>query len=151
MFYDQGMRINTPRYLIFGFALAFGSIVAIAADPPTKTIKRVPVTDAGSTNGQDLFAHYCAVCHGNDAKGTGPAADALKKAPADLTQIARKNNGKFPELHVQRVIKGDDTVGAHGSRDMPIWGELFKSLRSKEDSELRVNALMRYIEQIQAK
>lgn len=97
-----------------------------------------------------MFTHYCAVCHGNDAKGTGPAAGALKKTPADLTQIARRAGGKFPEVHVQRIIQGDDVVGAHGSRDMPIWGELFKSLRGKEDSQLRVTALMRYIDSIQA-
>ena len=50
-----------------------------------------------------------------------------------------------------RVIKGDDAVGAHGSRDMPVWGELFRSLRSKEDGDLRVNALLKYVESIQAK
>ncbi len=145
LFYNAIMKILTPLYLLFGVALAFG------AGEPGKTIKRVPVTDANSINGQTLFTHYCAVCHGPDAKGTGPAADALKKAPADLTQIARKAGGNFPEVHVMRVIKGDDIVGAHGSRDMPIWGELFTSLRGKETADLRVNALMKYIESVQAK
>lgn len=130
-------------------SLAAGSVAANAQE--TKTVKRVPVTATPTMDGHEMFTHYCAVCHGTDAKGTGPAADALKKKPADLTQIARKNGGKFPELHVMRVIKGDDVVGAHGSRDMPIWGELFRSLRNQADSDLRVNALMRYIEQIQAK
>jgi hypothetical protein len=91
------------------------------------------------------------VCHGKDAKGTGPAADALKKGPADLTQISRKSGGTFPEVHVMRIIRGDDVVGAHGSRDMPIWSELFTSLSSKETTELRVNALMKYLQTIQAK
>jgi len=129
----------------------FGSVY-VRSDEPTKTIKRVPVTDANTIDGQQLFGHYCAVCHGKDAKGTGPAADALKKAPADLTQITRRTGGtSFPEVHVMRVIKGEDTVGAHGSRAMPIWGELFTSLRGKETAELRVNSLMRYLESIQAK
>jgi mono/diheme cytochrome c family protein len=138
---------------MIGLALVFGMSAAPAQEnqAPSKTIKRVPVTDVHSVDGQVLFEHYCAVCHGKDAKGTGPAADALKKAPADLTQVARKNGGKFPEVHVMRVIKGDDTVGAHGSRDMPIWGELFTSLSSKESSELRVNGLMKYVESVQAK
>jgi mono/diheme cytochrome c family protein len=138
---------------MIGLALVFGMSAAPAQEnqAPSKTIKRVPVTDVHSVDGQVLFEHYCAVCHGKDAKGTGPAADALKKTPADLTQVARKNGGKFPEVHVMRVIKGDDTVGAHGSRDMPIWGELFASLSSKESSELRVNGLMKYVESIQAK
>jgi mono/diheme cytochrome c family protein len=147
------MRIFRLQYLMIGLALVFGMSAAPAQEnqAPSKTIKRVPVTDVHSVDGQVLFEHYCAVCHGKDAKGAGPAADALKKAPADLTQVARKNGGKFPEVHVMRVIKGDDTVGAHGSRDMPIWGELFTSLSSKESSELRVNGLMKYVESVQAK
>lgn len=138
---------------MIGLALVFGISATPAQEnaAPGKTIKRVPVTDVHSIDGQVLFEHYCAVCHGKDAKGTGPAADALKKTPADLTQITRKNSGKFPEVHVMRVIKGDDTVGAHGSRDMPIWGELFTSLSSKEATELRVNALMKYVASVQAK
>jgi mono/diheme cytochrome c family protein len=145
------MRILTPAYLILPVALAVG-LASARADEPTKTIKRVPVTDAATMDGQQLFSHYCAVCHGTDLKGTGPAAEALKKRPADLTQITRKSGGNFPEVHVIRVIKGaDDTIGAHGSRDMPIWGELFTSLKSKETAELRVNSLMRYIEGVQAK
>lgn len=138
---------------MIGLALVFGTTATTAqeAQAPGKTIKRVPVTDVHSIDGQVLFDHYCAVCHGKDAKGTGPAADALKKTPADLTQVARKNGGRFPEVHVMRLIKGEDTVGAHGSRDMPIWGELFTSLSGKESSELRVNALMKYVESVQAK
>ncbi|HEY1239015.1 MAG TPA: c-type cytochrome [Bryobacteraceae bacterium] len=144
------MKIFTPQYLAIAAVFLFGSVY-LRSDEPTKTIKRVPVTDANTIDGQQLFGHYCGVCHGKDAKGNGPAADALKKAPADLTQIARRAGGSFPEVHVTRVIKGEDAVGAHGSRDMPIWGELFTSLRGKETSELRVNALMKYLEGIQAK
>ncbi len=145
------MRIFTLQYLLAA-TLAVGTFAATAqqGDQPSKTIKRVPVTATATMDGHEMFTHYCAVCHGTDARGTGPAADALKKTPADLTQIARKNGGKFPEVHVIRIIKGDDVVGAHGSRDMPIWGELFRSLRSQADSDLRVNALMRYIEGLQA-
>ena len=135
---------------MIALAFAFGTTAARAQEP-AKTIKRVPVTDTHTIDGQALFGHYCAVCHGKDARGTGPAADALKKAPADLTQISQKSGGNFPEIHVMRVIKGDDVVGAHGTRDMPVWGELFASLSSKEATELRVNALMRYLETIQAK
>ena len=141
------------QYLMFTLALVFGTTSARAQETkePTKTIKRVPVTDVHTIDGQVLFDHYCAVCHGKDAKGTGPAADALKKGPADLTQISRKAGGTFPEVHVMRIIKGDDVVGAHGTRDMPIWSELFTSLSSKEATELRVNALMKYLQTIQAK
>ena len=141
------------KYLIMALALAAGPSATNAQDKDQlkKTIQRVPITATTTMDGHEMFTHYCAVCHGADAKGTGPAAEALKKTPADLTQIARKNGGKFPEVHVMRVIKGDDVVSAHGSRDMPVWGELFRSLHNQADADLRVNALVQYVEQIQAK
>jgi hypothetical protein len=92
------------------------------------------------------------VCHGNDAKGSGPAAEALKKRPADLTQLSRKNGGAFPELHVMNYIKGQDVVAAHGNRDMPIWGQIFSQMSGNQDLvQVRVYALLKYIETFQAK
>jgi mono/diheme cytochrome c family protein len=103
-------------------------------------------------NGADLFREYCAVCHGNDAKGSGPAADALKKRPADLTQLARKNGGNFPDLHVMNFIKGQDVVAAHGTRDMPVWGTIFSQMSTNQDLvQVRVYGLLKYIEELQAK
>ncbi|HEV3333467.1 MAG TPA: c-type cytochrome [Bryobacteraceae bacterium] len=129
----------------------FGPAAAVAADQPTKTIKTVPVRDTQTLDGKAMFHEYCAVCHGDEGKGNGPAADALKKAPADLTQVARKSGGAFPEIKVQRIITGEDeVVGAHGNRAMPIWGNIFRSLGSKEGETLRVNALMKYVEGLQA-
>jgi mono/diheme cytochrome c family protein len=129
----------------------FGPVAAVAADQPTKTIKTVPVRDTLTLDGKTMFHEYCAVCHGDEGKGNGPAADALKKAPADLTQVARKNGGTFPEIKVQRMITGADEVAAHGNRAMPVWGNIFRSLSNKDGETLRVNALMRYVEQLQAK
>ena len=124
--------------------------VLTAAEQPT--IKKVPAHATVSMAGQDLFREYCAVCHGNDAKGTGPAAAALKVKPADLTLIARKNGNKYPEIRVQRVIQGEDEVLSHGSRDMPIWGQIFRHMSSNEDlGAVRIYNLVKYIESIQAK
>jgi mono/diheme cytochrome c family protein len=100
--------------------------------------------------GRQLYMTYCASCHGEDAKGNGPAAPALKTAPANLTAIP-KENGKFPALKVSRVISGDDFVLGHGSREMPIWGEVFKRQRDSAMAKSNVYALMRYVESIQAK
>jgi mono/diheme cytochrome c family protein len=97
-----------------------------------------------------VYREYCAVCHGSDAKGNGPAAAALKAKPTDLTQISRKNEGKYPEVRVQRVINGEDDVLAHGSRDMPIWGQIFRQ-GQPDRGQLRIYNLVRYIEQIQEK
>src|ERR1700750_1264417 len=47
-----------------------------------------------------MFMAYCAACHGNDAKGDGPVGMQLKTKPADLTKIAARNNGTFPEVRI---------------------------------------------------
>jgi mono/diheme cytochrome c family protein len=130
----------------FAFTCCAGILAA-------QQIKTVPVEPTPASSGKQMFTTYCSVCHGIDGKGDGPAATALKKRPADLTQLARKNNGAFPEIRVARFIKGSDEVAAHGSRDMPIWGRLFGSLSptSPEVVELRVSVLEQYIESLQAR
>lgn len=45
--------------------------------------------------------------------------------PADLTVLTKKNNGVFPFNSVYEVIDGRQLVIAHGTRDMPIWGDRF--------------------------
>lgn len=145
-------RISVPLTLILGGFLAFGATAFAAEDENSKTIKKVNARPTATLNGVDLFKEYCAVCHGNDAKGSGPAADALKKRPADLTQLARKNGGAFPELHVMNFIKGQDVVAAHGSRDMPVWGSIFSQMSSNPDLvQVRTYALLKYLEELQAK
>ena len=127
-------------------------ILAISAALVAQQIKTVPVQPTPATSGQAMFREYCAVCHGMTARGDGPAADALKKRPADLTQLTRKNNGAFPELHVMNYITGADVVAAHGSRDMPVWGTLFGSLNpnNQEVAKIRVANLVNYVKSIQA-
>ena len=100
-----------------------------------------------------MFHEYCAVCHGTEGRGDGPAMDALKKRPADLTQLARKNDGKFPEIQVMNFITGYDVVAAHGTRDMPVWGELFRSLDPDHQgiAEIRVHVLVEYIKTLQSR
>jgi hypothetical protein len=91
---------------------------------------------------------WCRLIQGGD----GPAAEALKKRPSDLTQLARKNGGSFPELQVINYIKGEDVVAAHGSRDMPVWGAIFSQMSSNQDLvHVRTYALLKYIEQLQVK
>ena len=100
--------------------------------------------------GRKLFMNNCASCHGSEAKGDGPAASALKTAPPDLTRIA-KVDGKFPAMRVKRIIGGDDFITGHGSREMPIWGDIFSRQRDRTVSNLNVYALTKYIESILAR
>jgi hypothetical protein len=74
--------------------------------------------DAGKTE----FQSSCAACHGADGKGQGPLSAELKSKPADLTVLAKKNNGVFPLNVAYEIIDGRKSISAHGTREMPIWG-----------------------------
>src|SRR5215475_2110664 len=101
--------------------------------------------------GKDLFLRRCASCHGEDGKGNGPAAAALKNPPADLTQISKKNGGTFSRADVTRFIDGERPVPAHGPRHMPVWGEIFREERTDSEARMRILSLTSFIESIQEK
>ena len=138
------------RILITAAAVMAVSATCFGQEPKTQ-IKKVPIEKTNAASGPEMYRNYCAACHGNDGKGTDPAAPALKKAPADLTSLSRKNNGKFPALAVQNSIKGDTATTAHGSKDMPTWGNLFRSVSASQQAvvDLRVKNLSDYIEGMQ--
>ena len=48
-----------------------------------------------SLQGASLYRAYCAVCHGEDAKGNGPMTKSLKSLPPDLTRLFARNGGVF--------------------------------------------------------
>lgn len=104
-------------------------------------------------SGKALFIQHCASCHGDDAKGAGPAALALKKQPPDLTTLAKRNRGKFPYDEVSKAIDGDVEVPAHGSREMPTWGPLFLALTdlNTREAERLTTTLTDYIKSLQVK
>jgi mono/diheme cytochrome c family protein len=78
----------------------------------------------GPAGGKIIFDQVCAPCHGKDARGTGPVAPSLKTPPADLTKIeARHGSGPFPWQEITDFIDGRKDIAAHGSREMPIWGD----------------------------
>jgi len=107
------------------------------------------------------FQFHCAACHGADGKGDGPVARALKIEPPDLTRIAERNGGVFPEAVIFGTISGLDMPVSHGTREMPIWGDLFigetiPGLPSIADAQEataevtdRIRRLVKYIEAIQ--
>ena len=117
-------------------------------------IKVVPIKYTPPTDGSQMFKEYCASCHGITGEGNGPAAAALKKVPGNLTRLSERNNGKFPSLRVASMIRGLEGIDAHGTREMPIWGSLFRSLDSSgshKDAkvELRIYNLTQYLKSIQ--
>ena len=101
------------------------------------------------------YQRSCAVCHGIDAKGKGIMADTLKKKPADLTNLSKRNGGHFPHQRVYQTIEGLDQLEAHGTREMPIWGKKYRDeARSKFDDEYlylrgRMFELIIYLQSVQ--
>lgn len=135
-------------------AQAGGAPSANSDAPAAKAeIKTVPPGYTNPSSGRQMFDAYCASCHGQGGKGNGPAASALKATPTDLTQLAAKNGGKFPEAHVAQVIRGDSLTPAHGSKDMPVWGPIFFSLAQHDSAQeqLRIRNLTRYVASMQQK
>lgn len=126
---------------------------AIFSMAQQKEIKHVPVKPTSAASGEEMYNTYCAVCHGKDGQGRGPAADALKARPTDLTTLAKTNGGKYPSDHVSAAIQGDLTLPAHGSKEMPVWGNLFWQMSGGHQAEvqLRVANLNKYIESLQTK
>ena len=134
-------------------ALVIGSVPAVyAQDPaPTVLLKRVPIRQNGEVSGAKLFLSYCAACHGANGKGNGPAAEALKSIPPDLTMLSKFSGGAFPAVHVMNVLTGQGDNTAHGSKDMPIWGPLFRSMadQSTQGAYLRARNVTEYLRSIQ--
>ena len=144
-------------YWITAVAVAFATFAmaqqAQQLAPPPATIKHVPVHRTNAASGQEMYTSYCAVCHGSDGTGNGPAATALKVPPANLTELAQKNNGKYPALHISSVIRGEADLPAHGNKDMPVWGPLFRRISQGNEGEVqqRIANLNQYIESVQKK
>ena len=134
-------------------AAALSCFVFSALADDNKVIKKVPTTQTSPSSGKEMFNNYCAVCHGKDGKGSGPAAAALKKTPADLSTLSARNNGKFPELRIYSTIQGDSDNVAHGSRDMPIWGNVFQEMSRGTPGEvqMRISNLVTYVQTLQVK
>jgi len=101
--------------------------------------------------GKTQYQSSCASCHGIGAKGDGPVSKELKTPPADLTALAKNNNGVFPYDMVYQIIDGrNSTIASHGTREMPVWGYRFgppEAFRFKR----RMLAVIDYLRSIQQK
>jgi mono/diheme cytochrome c family protein len=148
MNYDSGMNRNyRSLIMLLGVALLLVTQMVMAQ---TKVIKEVNAKPNMAYTGAEVFKLYCAVCHGADGRGNGPAAEALKTRPNDITQLSKQNSGKYPQGRVRDIIVGDTLINAHGTKEMPMWGDVFRSISPNEQfTEMRVTNLVIYIQSIQ--
>ena len=132
--------------------LAAFTLTSGAQEEPKKTIEHVPMKSTSPASGKEMYVSYCAACHGAEGKGNGPAAEALKSPPSDLTLLSKNNGGKYPALKVAGSIRGDAEVAAHGSKEMPVWGHLFRAVSGGHEAEVdqRIKNLVAYIKTLQS-
>lgn len=104
--------------------------------------------------GGEVYRTYCATCHGTTGRGDGPLASAMRRPPADLTEIARRNGGEYPSEAVFRTIDGRTPIRGHGGPDMPVWGDAFARSRDGGDAATvkeRIDSLVDFIRMLQVK
>ena len=112
---------------------------------------------AEAQRGHNLYEQFCMDCHGMKGIGDGVLAEDLKVAPADLTTIAARRKGVFPDTEIREIIDGRRRVRAHGPLNMPLWGRQFgisvASPGGPHEAETRdkINALVAYLKTIQRK
>jgi mono/diheme cytochrome c family protein len=111
--------------------------------------------------GKVEYERKCAVCHGLKGKGDGPYAVVGMSVP-DLTTLSKRNKGVFPVQHLNDVIDGTEILAAHGTRNMPIWGTVYRAqveevyfdappFAAEVYAHFRILALIDYISRLQAR
>ena len=134
------MRSSAPT---LASLLAATLLTACASQPPS-----------GAKAGAALYQTSCAGCHGADAKGNGAVGPVIGTRPPDLTRIAARRGGNFPELEVFRIIDGQADLSAHGPRHMPVWGYEFFGTDADDEvahrqAEDKIDSLVSYLRSLQ--
>jgi mono/diheme cytochrome c family protein len=113
-------------------------------------LKTVSISTSQPASGQQMYQDYCAVCHGLNGEGNGPAVQFLKAPPPDLTTMAKRHNEKSVVQNVDGVLRFQNGTKAHGTLDMPTWGPLFKKLDSSPSvAQIRIHNLAQYVQSMQ--
>ncbi len=134
------------RYATRSILLAAGCLL-LAGEVSAQTLNvKVPL------DGPSVYKAYCAACHGADGKGHGPAAETLNYKPTDLTTIAKNNKGVFPRTTIEDVLQSGNKWKAHGSKEMPTWGPIFRAVDANDKiAYAHIYNLVTYLESIQVK
>jgi len=138
-------------FILAGLAALTFAGAGIAQQPVREvvvTVSRVP-----ASSGAQMYASYCATCHGLNAKGNGPMASGLSRQPADLTALSRMNGGIFPSEHVLAVLEFGATKSVRHATGMPVWGPILNGMDTAYPGQslgvVRMVNLSRYLKTIQ--
>ena len=146
-----------PAAAVLAAITLVGALLApmAAGRADAQTATAVPVDEMRqSVAGREVFRLYCAACHGVAGRGDGPLASNMRRKPADLTEIAKRNGNQFPSDMVFRTIDGRQPVRGHGGPDMPVWGDAFaRSGGNATPTSVQetIESLVSYIQSFQVK
>ena len=132
---------------------ASGAGGALASSKPPDTPQEHAAGIASIEDGRQLFATYCASCHGASGHGDGPVGAALHVRPPDLALLAKRDGDQFVAARIERIIDGRDVRAPHGTMEMPVWGDAFTRREglSELSAKARIQAIVRYLASIQAR
>ncbi len=157
--FQPGCTLSPGRLL----PLLVGSLLLLAGCASEQEQSETAVDAAGNpalnyettaeASGRATYEQYCASCHGAEGQGNGPVASVLTVAPADLTQLRIRHGGSFPTDSIYAYIDGRADVQAHGTRQMPVWGNIWGESEtapaSEQEVDLRIRELVEYIRSMQ--
>jgi mono/diheme cytochrome c family protein len=120
---------------------------------PAMLFSTLARADYLSMGGAELYDRFCASCHGVAGKGDGPVSKSLNSEVPDLTLIARRQ-GKFPREQIEKIIDGRFRILAHGTRDMPVWGQALSQAQlgnpdAERGTQLVIRRLLDYVQSLQ--
>ena len=110
------------------------------------------VAHAADDTGADLYLNHCAACHGASGEGGGPVAVAMSVAMPNLRSLSERNGGVFPADEVAAYVDGRELKAAHGDRQMPVWGDVFRGPEqgtAERTVRRRVDALVEFLATLQ--
>lgn len=144
---------------MLGWRLSFGFVLVMTAVVSTAQVeaRKVPIRYTSPFSGDKMYASYCAVCHGDNGKGDGPAAAAMTPSLRDLTTLSKSNSGKFPRTRVFfAILNGKVLPQGEQDNEMPGWAEPFFSMCVGQrgcgaEVQMRVVRLTDYLESLQSK
>ncbi len=151
---------ESPGAILFLAAfLLFFLMMAGCTEEQTRQVEPAPEAQPADApnalaSGRASYEAYCMSCHGADGTGTGELVGDLNVLPADLTQLSSNNGGTFPLEKVIATVDGREQVKGHGTREMPVWGNIWSEEDGtplpEEVAQERINELVEYLRSIQA-
>jgi mono/diheme cytochrome c family protein len=131
---NQNPLGESMKLKVLGLTFAVGGALLFAQ----------PAMSAGNdvADGHRYFVRYCASCHGTDGLGNGPVAKSLARPPANLRKLGDKYGMPLPTHRIAELIDGRDTARAHGSHEMPVWGEKLYELGHGEKGETGIGEVI---------